>query len=50
MASLRDIANGFFKKFGRDYNAIVMDSYEELQSIDSSDFFSQKDYVGNYGR
>lgn len=25
-----------------------MDSYDELQSIDSSDFFSQQNYIGIY--
>lgn len=36
MATLRDVGNGLFSKFEKDFAPILLDSYNELQKMDES--------------
>lgn len=37
-----------YSDYGRDYNLDIMDSYNDLQKMDMTEFFSYQTYVANY--
>lgn len=41
MAIMRDIASGLFDKTQLDYRTFILNSYDELQKIDSTNFLSE---------
>lgn len=42
MSCLRDVANGLYEKFNRDYHYDILESYSALQLMDTSLLFSYK--------
>lgn len=48
MSIIRDVTNGIFNLTGRNFNELVMNSYNDLTSLSSFDLFSPTNYIVKY--